>query len=190
MRIIVIGFLLLSIMACSSSATVTHYYLLNSQSSVPTPQAVNADRTKVQLSVTLASYLNQPYLVMQIDEHKLNYATAHMWAEPLKSETQKSLLADLNTQQQTLQFISTDKYQLKPNQPQLNIQIDYFHVTHQAKVILVGYYHATGMEEKHNIETFRIEMPLQADGYSQSVAQMRQLISKLALQITNNLKSS
>ncbi|MGS0676656.1 PqiC family protein [Shewanella sp. 125m-1] len=203
MRLILISLIgaVLFLTGCSSASNTSSYYLLNSYTSagVAAPDLSKrgelSEKANVELTVQLAEYLNSPYIVMQINQHKLNYASFHMWAEPLADETLKALQLDLNALSNTLKFVSTAKVSETNKQAHLSIQIDYFYVTAQSKVVLSGRYQYNnssemGTESKgaQSIEqAFTFEEPLEADGYSQSVTQMRSLLLTLAKQITANI---
>jgi len=103
---------IMMLVGCSSVSTTSHYYLLNKP---PTGQEValiskseSSKKAKAlsTVKVQLASYLNQPYIVMQLGSHKIHYSTFHLWAEPLLVGVKKSLLADLNNNNQKIAFIS------------------------------------------------------------------------------------
>lgn len=204
MMIIVATVIVLSLSACSSAPNSTSYYLLNNQVSASpiyqeglTNSSVINNRNKATalLSVHLADYLNSPYLVMQINQHKIEYATFHMWAEPLTDSSFNALLSDLNSLSTRFKFIPEPQLRgTKANQQAaLSVNIDYFHVTAQSKVILSGHYEylnqqETGLDaDQSRSQAFSFEAPLQQDGYSDSVAQMRELVNKLAKQITTHI---
>ncbi|WP_190273611.1 PqiC family protein [Shewanella halifaxensis] len=190
---------------CSSASSSNSYYLLNSysaagnasQGQIALNQGVEpSEKTNVGLTVQLAEYLNSPYLVMQINQHKLSYASFHMWAEPLADETLKALQLDLNAISKTLKFVPEAEALQANELAQLSIEIDYFYVTAQSKVVLAGryqYHNKLEMEGKAKgrqaiEQTFTFEEPLEADGYSQSVTQMRSLLLKLAKQVAVNIE--
>ena len=194
--------LVLSLSACSSAPNSTSYYILNNQVSASamnqarlTPNdSIEREKATVLLSVHLADYLKSPYLVMQINENKIEYATFHMWAEPLTDSSFNALLSDLNSTSTRFKF--KPEPQLRGSQDglqaQLSVQIDYFHVTAQSKVILSGHYEYINQQEtdvkvsQNIIRAFSFEAPLLQDGYSDSVAQMRGLVTKLAKQIASS----
>ena len=100
------------ILGCSSSSTTSHYYLLNkppmTQQAVQAAVSKNSQSPKsvFAVQVQLAEYLNQPYIVMQLGTHQINYSSFHLWAEPLLLGIKKSLLFDLNAHGQASTFIN------------------------------------------------------------------------------------
>ena len=202
MTIISIIAMVLSLSACSSASNSTSYYILNNQVSAGamnqarlTPNdSIEREKATVLLSVHLADYLKSPYLVMQINEHKIEYATFHMWAEPLTDSSFNALLSDLNSTSTRFKFKPEPQLRGSKDglQAQLSVKIDYFHVTAQSKVILSGHYEYINQQEtdvkvsQNIIRAFSFEAPLLQDGYSDSVAQMRGLVTKLAKQIASS----
>ncbi|MEC4724908.1 ABC-type transport auxiliary lipoprotein family protein [Shewanella sp. D64] len=203
MTLLVTIAVVLSLFGCSSAPNSTSYYLLNNQVSASAinqqelagSPSIESEKATVLLSVQLADYLNSPYLVMQINQHKIEYATFHMWAEPLADSSFNALLSDLNLVSTTLKFKPEPQFRgTKANeQAELLVQINYFHVTAQSKVILSGRYEYKSHKgadldvSQNDTQAFSFESPLQQDGYSDSVAQMRDLVTQLAKQIASNV---
>lgn len=171
----------LALSGCSSGSSPdsSHYYLLNKPTAAKSHKigkTVTDAKTPVMVSVQMPEYLDSPYLVMQIDDHRMHYATFHMWAEPLADATETALLQDLNQSAQ-FQFIADkgDSAELTNEDAGLIIQLDYFHVAQSSEVILAGNYTYRG-----SARPFFIETQMESDGFSHSVAKMRQLITELA----------
>lgn len=174
--------------ACSSAPNTTRYYLLNSYqpfegTATKAPLVVqSATQRQVAVSVNLPEYLNQPSLVMQIEEHQIHYSLFHVWAEPLRLGTTKSLLLDLNAQGHPLRFVDAQTAIRQQPSAHLGVQLDYFHVTSDSRVILSGQYRFTEGENSEILSagSFAFEQKLRADGYEASIVQMRRLVSELA----------
>lgn len=170
-------------LGCSSSTESTNYYLLTNK--IPSLQTVeplsNSKKNQYQLTVKLPDYLQKPYLVMQLDEHKIHYSLFHLWAEPLNKGFGKALLFDLNNEQSSNYFVSSE------NDSQLMaakilITLDYFHITERASVILAGQFSVQKGTNK-SYQRFTFEQTLAADGYTHAISQMRLLITQLSKQI-------
>ena len=188
---ITFGYLLLCVVllqACSSAPSKTRYYLLNSyqafdKPATKAPLAVQpATRKQVAVSVNLAEYLKQPSLVMQLEEHQIHYSLFHVWAEPLLLGTTKALLLDLNAQGHALSFVDAQSAMRKQPSAHLEVQLEYFHVTSDSRVILSGQYRFAEGESSEILfgGPFALEQNLHADGYEASIVQMRRLVSELA----------
>ncbi|MCW8833759.1 MAG: PqiC family protein [Colwellia sp.] len=179
---------LLLLSGCSSPPEQTQYYMLNNlQNAAPSnaPQKVNVCNTYT-VSIAMPEYLNQPYLAMQVHEHQMHYSNSHMWVEPLATGVQKSLLDDLNANSSHSKFTAMRSSGASNNSSTINIEVNYFHVSENSEVIFSGQF--TLDEESQNTQhPFLYKSQLNNDGYNHSVAQMRQLVSKLANSILNQI---
>jgi uncharacterized protein len=195
-------------MSCSSNPIKeTKYYLLNnyldkshhdSRTSLNNKVLVESNQKIYHLKLTeLPEYLNQPYLVMQLDQHQLHYARFHMWAEPLHDGIGKALINDLNKFDQSdknKQFVLTNS-STSNTLPIMHVEIESFHASNNSIVILSGHYWINSLEpdsshlSKANLErrAFYFETHLQEDGYTHSVFKMRSLINKLSNMLLENL---
>lgn len=187
---------------CSSSTlSESKYYLLNNQQAISSVQdksesgivgnsAVNGldESEHVLLQVhEFPRYLSQANLVMQLDQHQLHYAHHHMWAEPLHRGFSKALLTDLNNGAEEKIFIEQTPKDIAQKLTSVVIDISYFHTTHQSKVILTGHYWLNSIDKNTDLPNknkFYFEADLQQDGYGHSVAKMRELVQRLAAQIS------
>ncbi len=85
----------LGLAACSASAPVRHYTLLNPQGDVQ-PQGAPARFVVEVLPVTLPEYLNQPQLVVRQDDGgRLAVLDDELWVGPLDEEIRSALSAQL-----------------------------------------------------------------------------------------------
>jgi uncharacterized lipoprotein YmbA len=173
-------FMVVILLGCSNTPQSTQYYLLINQPSINTSLAVETSKKSTyQVSINMPEYLSKPYLVMQTDDHQIHYSLFHLWAEPLSTGINASLLFDLNTSANN-KFIAKNTNSLLPI---LTINIDYFHVKFNSTVVFSGHYW-TGKGEKIN---FVLEKPLESDGYQHSVKKMRFLINDLAANILSDI---
>jgi len=177
--------LLVLLSGCSSSSQAsleTNYYLLNSQHSTQSPVKIN--KTVAVKVLELPAYLDQPYLVMQLNKHQLHYARFDMWAEPLQVGFTKALLNDLNQNNNGVQFVSD---QFQPDVKSVNkliIRVDYFHPSTASKVILSGVFWRENNERKVIVpQAFSFELLLNEDGYTHAIAQMRRLVTMMSASI-------
>ena len=62
------------------------------------PGASHSGHTPLRIHVTLASYLEQGGIVLQLSNTELHVARQHRWAEPLGSQLQRAMAATLASQ--------------------------------------------------------------------------------------------
>ena len=181
----------LIISGCSSSSVEeTHYYLLNNQKT----SDIESNKVMVKNSiikstvlikmVDLPEYLNQPYLLIQIDKHQLHFSHHHMWAEPLKKGFLKSLTSDLNRKNKQVEFFSQNKFSTFTIKSTLNIQIESFHINDDSTAILAGKYWLQTQDKLISTSYFNLSTRLEQDGYPHAVEKMRILITQLAKEIS------
>jgi uncharacterized protein len=167
---------------CTSTSVGLNYYVFNAPSSA-LPAARETNLTVAVESITLADYLRQSSLVMQVDEHKLYFSSQDLWAEGLQGAIQKALLADLNSSGRTL-FIASGRETKPTYQASLNLQIDHLLVTNNSTVVMSGNYIVADPSDKTLInQPFFVELVLEEDGFAHAVVQQRMLVSQLAEQI-------
>lgn len=167
---------------CTSTSVGLNYYVFNAPSSA-LPAARETNLTVAVESITLADYLRQSSLVMQVDEHKLYFSSQDLWAEGLQGAIQKALLADLNSSGRTL-FIASGRETKPTYQASLNLQIDHLLVTNNSTVVMSGNYIVADPSDKTLInQPFFVELALEEDGFAHAVVQQRMLVSQLAEQI-------
>jgi uncharacterized lipoprotein YmbA len=176
--LLLLFFLLL--VGCSSVPEQnTQYYLLHNHSMalIPSPDKSVIPKP-IKIEVTMPAYLNQPNLVIKLSEHNLHFSLHHQWAEPLKQGFYKSLISDINQAGTYRPLIKVAKISI----PTLNVVIEHFHTTENSMVILSGQYWYSDSTTS-SLERFDLRLPLEQDGYEHAVAQLRSLITQLAIKI-------
>jgi uncharacterized lipoprotein YmbA len=176
--------LLLFLGACAGQPSKTNYYLLRSYSAVESRQQ-STDNPIVLKSVTVASYLDQPGIVLETTRGQIHQARNHLWAEPLRvslprflaNETSAALKAD----------IVLDAAPGELNQRQVTVTIDQLHGTADGSAVLLAYWEVTGNNSSQRYQ-FTESQPLNTDGYNALVGAEKQLLGKLAAAIARSLQ--
>ena len=202
MKLVTIVASVIFLLGCSSSSPIeTKYYLLNSPTSLHeegSPTVSNdillqkiANKEKILITINTADYLQQPFLVMQIDQHTLHYAQSHLWADPLHKEISNAITADLNAMNTQSHFVVARSHQVNKSFSTLTINIEHFHASDTGNVILSGNFKKTNINDTHSSSIshsnehnkFYLEQALTEDGYTHAVFQMRKALKRLALKI-------
>lgn len=195
MRLIILLTSFYFLLGCSSTPEIeTKYYLLHSPFAhhvkATQPALTETEKEDTLLTVNIADYLKQPFLVMQTDTHTLHYSQSHLWAEPLKKELSIALKHELNNIDKLNNFELIFNNNKHHSKSKLIINIEHFHATNKGKVIISGHFQwlnsTEGVSSKHNNneQRFYIEEALSQDGYTHAVVKMRELLHKLATNIT------
>lgn len=168
------------------------YYLLNSADSTINTALMATSSTTVAIDeISLASYLTQANLAMQLANHQLHYSKQHFWAEPLQNGIQKALLMDLNSASNDISFVALHSAMASKVEMTIGIQLDHFVATHDSMVVMSGYYWVSSKNDgkiSQQPYPFYFTQPLQQDGYPHAVSQLRMLINKLSGDILPRLQ--
>ena len=166
------------IAACSSSApapSMNHYVL-------DTVRDHSGSDVEVQLAqvrvLSIPDYLNQNALVMMIDDHKLELARYHTWADRLSDSIAKVVEYEYNAQLAKSANISACE-----SCHQIGLSIEHFYPTSTGDVFLTGYYQYQNENKELIKRRFNLSGAMQADGYQAAVAEMRRLLKELSEQI-------
>lgn len=180
-----IVFLSVFLVSCTSAPLSVNHYLLHT----PTPVVTGAhDKQKTPIyfsSVTLADYLRQASLIIQLNKHELHYSRQDLWAEKLEASFYKALHQDLNNSAQNRYIIEPD---LAENALNLKVNLQHFLITNEASVISSGTYSIKLPSSDWLQKPFYFTIPLEKDGYPHAVTQLRKTIATLALQINQDIQ--
>lgn len=191
---------LIGLVGCSGSPTKTSYYLLAStpaqatESQVTESQATEsqaeANRPLVIIKpVYVAEFLQQPGIIMQINQHQFQPARTHLWAESLDEGINKSLLQDLKVVNPDYTVRSEYRWLTGQARYQVQIKIDQFQVTDHSTVVISGSYWIIDAQTKNVFlnKDFSFQDELTENGYEHAVSKLRKLIYQLSLQLGESL---
>ncbi len=172
-----IALLMMTMIAVSSCSTTTEvqsisYYLLD-----PVPrEAQRKSATKsIQVSaINLPDYLRQNRLVIRKQSNQIQQASFHSWADSLSDSIRRVLINDLNERSADYSFVANCG-----DCQSVQISIDHFYPTEEGQVVLSGLLEIEADEETTYREQFFFSNRLRADGYDNSVGQMRELLEEL-----------
>lgn len=182
---------LFSLLSCSSTATKPTYYVLAPAQASMSEKQPDLNRPLVIIQpIHLADFLEQTGLVMQTQEHQLQYAHSHLWAENLDEGITKALLQDLKAAD--LDYTVSADYRWLAEQARYEIQItiDQFNATDHSSVVMDGSYWIIDTETKAIVvnRDFNYQQELQENGYEHAVSKLRELTAQLSLNIGESLK--
>ena len=186
---VIAAVLLLAGCASGGKAPELTQYLLRSDS-----QALSEGVAVVGLrTVSVATYLDQPGLVLETDTGTVRPATYHQWAEPL-SESLRSFLADEISAQsgEPVRHRSYGDSSWKRTIRQLiDIHIDELHGTANGSARLVASWTLTDREQPASAmeHKFAATERLSGDGYASLVAAEKRLLTRLAAKIAEEMKN-
>jgi uncharacterized lipoprotein YmbA len=180
----------LALAGCASTAISNNYYLLNASQSTAEQQPSSTDKSKKLLvkPVVLADFLNQKFLVMQ-KGNQLYVSETHQWAQPLAGSITQAIAEDLRTGLSDWRVSKSQLNRGDRSPHTLLVAIDQFHPNNESLVSLKGSFQIRNGKELVLEDHFFIAQALEQDGFSQSVSQLRNLLSQLATKISTQLNA-
>lgn len=158
----------------------TFYYVLD-----PAPQTftakTNARPYKVK-PVMLPDYMNQPNLVLKLNDHQIKITNYHFWAADLRQSVQSVLINELNLINSGASF-SKNCSQCT----EITVYIQHYYPTESGDVVLSGSYQINSDKQNQSQYSFSFNSSLQKGGYDEAVAAMRMLLDELAIDINKRL---
>lgn len=178
-------------LGCSSSPKIeTQQYLL-----VPSKQMSDADasiqkaRAKKQLIIVepiqLATYLDQPGIILMTDKHQIEVAHYHRWAEPLDQNIHRFMLEVLSVNSTDLSFQRNSKFSKQQSHFLLNIEFDQFNGTSTGKALVGGSWSMINSETNELVmsDSFHYDQAMSESGYVELVNQLAIVLENLSLEI-------
>ncbi|MFQ3226005.1 MAG: putative lipoprotein YmbA [Lentimonas sp.] len=183
MRPLIILAATLLISACSTQPISRSTYLLRSDRGLET-RAMQATSDLFLGEVMVASYVDQPGLVLEQEAGQIHTAQYHQWAEPLRvslrqffnTEISAGLGADL-----ALSRIGQEHAR------RVDVKIDQLHGDADGNAVLVAYWSLT-QDGKTTEYQYTRRLPLPEAGYEALVAAEKRLLVDFAQSIARDLK--
>jgi uncharacterized lipoprotein YmbA len=177
--------MMFALISCASSPQRTKHYNFNVSSSA---QKNSNEQTK-QVTVNqlqLATFLDQPGLVIQLGKNQVYTSTYHRWAQPLRVTLLHILVHVLNkTAPGGYSFTKEKPLSVKGKNTQLFIEVEQFNSTDQSQAIFSGRYWVYKGDKTLLVnQSFRITEKLSEDGYPHSVKMLQVTITQLAKKIS------
>ena len=193
MKIIFLFCLILIINACGSTPKLkTQYFVLTPEIEALSgnEQNTNQDGKKfVALQpIKIAEYLDQPGIVLQTDNHKIEIAHYHRWGEPLKRNLHRYILETLTIQ--LPQYGFQNKSSLSQTTPDhyIEIAINQFNGTTDGSALLSGFWLINNPNTTIFKQSFLYHAPLSNSGYPELVNALASQLDQLCKDIADSIK--
>jgi uncharacterized lipoprotein YmbA len=167
--------------ACSSQPPQMESYLLRA------PVAAGADNAIAESgyalgSIQVATYIDQPGLVLATGDGKVHAARNHVWAEPLQVSLRRYLAVEVSdgSGRDIAATANTS------TRTRINVTIDELHGNSKGAAVLVAYWNVAGGEGSKSFR-FSEQQALAGDGYDALVQAQEALLRRLAAAIANSL---
>ena len=183
--------IILSVVGCSGAPKIeTQYFLLTPETQQSSEEKSSDAETNVHKliilePIVLAEYLDQPGIVLQTDQHQIEIAHYHRWAEPLKRNIHRFVIETLATQKMEYSLQPSTTFSRDVTSLSLSLHINQFNGSVSSAALLSGHWtlKQTKSNELIKTVTFSHEAPLKQSGYPELVAQLANLLEILCKDI-------
>jgi uncharacterized lipoprotein YmbA len=176
---------LFSLWGCSSATvTPTSYYLLRPD--IPAVSRTLEPSTDYVLgTVSIATYIDQPGLVLETNSGEIHAARQHQWAEPLRASLRRFLASEISSAagQDILMDTNVD------GAVRIDIAIDQLHGTADGEARLMAYWRLQTEGGEDTFFQYAATRPLRTDGYAALAQAEKALLQSLAVDIARSLES-
>ena len=174
--------LMVFLAGCASKPIEPSHYLMRSTQDIKTRQ-LNPSSDFSMGSVVLASYIDQPGLLIETKAGELRAASQHLWAEPVYEGVRNELIVAIG------QAKGEDILPSSLNETRivLDVRIDQLHGTNTGTAKLVAYWWLRDGKALISAYQFSEEKALATDGYAALVDAEQALLQRLASDIAATL---
>jgi len=182
MRPLSVVLLVLLLGGCASQPIETSSYLMRSQQELVSRQLAPSPDYALG-NVVIASYIDQPGLVLETANGEVRAAQHHQWAEPIYDMVYNQLFVEISRARGE----DILPHELVKAPVVIDIRIDQLHGTDRGTARLVANWWLRREGTLVSAHQFAEEQTLASDGYNALVAAEQALLSRLAGQIAASL---
>jgi uncharacterized lipoprotein YmbA len=182
---LIIPILALIAVGCAGKTPELKQYLLRTET--PGQIEQQAPATTGIGSLTVASYIDAPGLVLEASDVEVRAARHHQWAEPLRESLRRFLASEIAAA--TGRAVSSYEHRESNWKWRIDIHIDQLHGDADGSARLVAYWAVTNAGDLIVLSErgFSDSEPLSGEGYEALVRAEKKLLSKLAAAIAKAL---
>jgi uncharacterized lipoprotein YmbA len=174
--------LMVLLTGCAGQAIEPNYYLMRSKHDLESRE-LKPSRDFSMGKVAIASYIDQPGLILETKDGEIRAAQYHLWAEPVYEGVRNQLMVEI-ARAKGEDILPADLVQTPIV---LDIRIDQLHGTNKGTAKLVAYWWLRRDKEVLSAYQFSEEQALATDGYEALVAAEEVLLAQLAKEIAATL---
>jgi hypothetical protein len=178
--------LMLALLAgCAGQPTEPSSYLLRSSHELQT-RTLEPSTEFSMGTVEVASYIDQPGLVLETDNGEMHHARNNLWAEPVYEGVRNFLVISISH----LSNMDLLPHKLAQTPIVLDIYIDQLHGTREGSAKLAALWWLRSGDQLVSAHQFSEEKSLESAGYPALVKAEEALLENLARAIANTLTTS
>ena len=163
-RALIAGAALLMLAGCASKTVQPNHYMLPSNA----PQQQYANSLAVAVApIRLTGLLDNPGIVMQLNDIEVYQARQHLWAEDIGVQLQQQLQQQLSASLPQAHIAAKGQpLQTGLAQREVRVSINAFQGSYNGNAVVQGQWQVLGADgQLLQHKNFRIEQPLSEDGY-------------------------
>ena len=169
--------------ACSSQPQQTANYLLRAD--IPATSGKQLAASTVAFNaIRVATYIEQPGLVLATGDGRIHAARNHQWAEPLQVSLRRFLANEVSA----ASGMDVSATVLPTTVTRVNLTVDQLHGDGQGAALLVAYWEVETGAQVSSYE-FAQSQTLASDGYDALVRAEEALLRQLAAAIAASIKA-
>jgi uncharacterized lipoprotein YmbA len=176
------GALVLS--ACSTTPPARSTYLLRSDHTLGAAEQIKVGENYLGM-VSVANYIDQPGLVLELSDDRIHTAKFHQWAEPLRVSLPDFLSAEIAAELGEALAVSAPAP--TANGSIIEVRLSELHGDSDGGAVLVANWSLTSRTVRRDFQ-FAETIPLDGVGYDALVTAEKQLLVKLSQAIASELK--
>lgn len=163
-RALIAGAALLMLAGCASKTVQPNHYML--PSSAPQQQYANSLAVAVA-PIRLTGLLDNPGIVMQLNDIEVYQARQHLWAEDIGVQLQQQLQQQLSASLPQAHIVAKGQpLQAGLAQREVRVSVHAFQGSYSGNAVVQGQWQLLGDNgQLLKYKNFTIEQPLTADGY-------------------------
>lgn len=169
--------------ACSSQPQQTANYLLRAD--IPATSGKQLAASTVAFNaIRVATYIEQPGLVLATGDGRIHAARNHQWAEPLQVSLRRFLANEVSA----ASGMDVSATVLPTTASRINLTVDQLHGDGQGAALLVAYWEVETGAQVSSYQ-FAQSQTLASDGYDALVRAEEELLRQLAAAIAASIKA-
>ncbi len=169
--------------ACSTTPQARSTYLLRSSSHVATGKLAEVGDAYLG-TVQVASYIDQPGLVLEVEEGMIHIAKQHQWAEPLRVSLREFLNVEISAANDEALAASPLK---DAAASRIDVRISQLHGDAEGHAVLLASWSLSSAKQRHEYQ-FAETTALDGVGYEALVKAEIKLLIQLSKAIALELK--
>jgi uncharacterized lipoprotein YmbA len=174
--------LLLLIAGCANQVIEPSYYLLRSDRGADT-RALKPSSDYSLGTVAIASYVDQPSMLMTTQSGEIRPARHHLWAEPMYEGVRSFLVVEISANK------GEDIFPTRLNKTAIvvEVRINQLHGTYDGKAVLVAFWWLQKDDKVLSSYQFSETLALTSDGYGALADAHKALLAQLAEKISDSM---